>query len=55
MAKEPAIIAVFVEGGNVTSIMSDDPDIVVIMVDYDNIREGAPEPEVPDTLEFEIY
>jgi hypothetical protein len=46
--RQPTTIVVYVEGGNVSSIMATDPDIEVILYDHDNILAGDAAPEVPD-------
>lgn len=53
--QQKVTIAVFVEGGNVSSVYADDPDVAVILVDYDNIDAGDAEPEVPDAVRHQVY
>lgn len=44
---ETPVVAIYLEGGNISSVVGSSPNIKVIVVDYDNIDDGEEEPDVP--------
>lgn len=55
VAGEKVKVAIYVDGGNVTDVVASDPLVQVIMLDYDNIRGGDEEPEVPADVVHMVY
>lgn len=47
---EERVAVVYIDGGALQSVMSNDPDLKVILHDQDNIEGGDEEPEIPEGL-----
>lgn len=41
-------VVIFVDGGNVQDVLSNDNDISIIIIDRDNEREGDEQPNIPE-------